>query len=84
MSPSLAVRETKFDALTLCSTYSKKGSWTTEEEQHLALLHVCYGNKWAKIAQSMPGREYYKFTVLKLLFSNWHFQFVFAQVPSRV
>ncbi len=30
--------------------------WTTEEEQHLYRLHDDIGNKWAIIAQKLPGR----------------------------
>lgn len=30
--------------------------WTPEEEQHLYRLHDDIGNKWAIIAQRLPGR----------------------------
>ena len=34
----------------------KKGNWTAEEDDVIAALHKKFGNKWSKIAASMPGR----------------------------
>ena len=31
-------------------------SWTEEEEKQMYMLHNELGNKWAQIAQRMPGR----------------------------
>eukprot|EP00919_Chromeraceae_sp_WS-2016_P069985 GHVR01165926.1.p1 GENE.GHVR01165926.1~~GHVR01165926.1.p1 ORF type:complete len:271 (+),score=115.48 GHVR01165926.1:69-881(+) len=35
----------------------KKGRWTVDEERLLYELHMKHGNRWALIAQQMPGRS---------------------------
>lgn len=34
----------------------KKGGWTDDEDEIIIRMHAKYGNKWAEISKSLPGR----------------------------